>query len=131
MRSASESLDAVRANAAWLLHTDNAPVEDVVAYLERWGPLPRVRAEKAVEFLTSPTWRAYISCYVEGYPLCRDFVAGDPTRFATLLTEQSDAKRIPPVTDAASIANPVTAAITPRPQNLAELRVIENLGVVL
>ena len=88
VRVASESLDAVRANAAWLLHADGAPVDDVVAYLERWGLQPRARAEKAVEFLTSPTWRSYISCYVEGLPLCRGYVAGDPARFATLLTEQ-------------------------------------------
>ena len=88
VRTASESLDAVRANAAWLLHADGAPIDDVVAYLERWGLQPRARAEKSVQFLTSETWRAYISCYVEGLPLCRAYVAGDPTRFATLLTEQ-------------------------------------------
>jgi hypothetical protein len=88
VRTASESLDAVRANAAWLLHADGAPVDDVVAYLERWGLQPRARATKSVEFLTSETWRAYISCYVEGLPLCRAYVAGDPARFATLLTEQ-------------------------------------------
>jgi hypothetical protein len=50
--------------------------------------LPRERAEKAVQFLTDPTWRAYISCYVEGLPLCRHFTAGDPARFERLLTEQ-------------------------------------------
>jgi len=88
VRTASESLDAVRANAAWLLHADGAPVDAVVAYLERWGLQPHPRATKSVEFLTSETWRAYISCYVEGLPLCRAYVAGDPTRFATLLTEQ-------------------------------------------
>ena len=87
VRLASHSLDAVRANAAMLLHDQHRPVDEVVDYVERWSLLPRVRAEKAVEFLTSPTWRAYISCYVEGYPLCRDFVAGDPQRFATLITE--------------------------------------------
>ena len=88
VRLASNSLDAVRANAAWLLHADQRPIDEVVAYVERWGLLPLDRARKAVEFLTSPTWRAYISCYVEGFPLCRDFVAGDPARFATLITEQ-------------------------------------------
>ncbi len=88
VRVASESLDAVRANAAWLLHADGRPVDDVVAYLERWGLQPRARAEKSVQFLTSDTWRAYISCYVEGLPLCRGYVQGDPARFATLLTEQ-------------------------------------------
>lgn len=88
VRVASESLDAVRANAAWLLHADQRPVDEVMAYLERWGLLPHDRAAKAIEFLTSPTWRAYISCYVEGLPLCREWVAGDPARFEMLLTEQ-------------------------------------------
>ena len=88
VRLASHSLDAVRANAAWLLHADERPIDEVISYVERWSLLPRERAVKAVEFLTSTTWRAYISCYVEGFPLCRDFVAGDPTRFAELLTEQ-------------------------------------------
>ena len=88
VRLASHSLDAVRANAAWLLHSDRRPIDEVVDYVERWSLLPRERAVKAVEFLTSPTWRAYISCYVEGLPLCRDFVAGDPTRFEELISEQ-------------------------------------------
>ena len=88
VRVASESLDAVRANAAWLLHADHAPADDVVGYLERWALQPRNRAEKSVQFLTSATWRSYISCYVEGLPLCRRYVGGDPARFATLLTEQ-------------------------------------------
>ena len=36
----------------------------------------------------TPTWRAYVTCYVEGLPLCRRFVAGDPDRFRRLITEQ-------------------------------------------
>jgi hypothetical protein len=85
---AGEALNAVRANVAWQLHEDHVDLDDAIAYAERWALLPRNRAEKAVEFLTSPTWRAYISCYVEGLPLCRRYVRGDPTRFATLLDEQ-------------------------------------------
>jgi len=85
---AGEALNAVRANVAWKLHEDGVTVDEAVAYAERWALMPKARAEKAVEFLTSPTWRAYISCYVEGLPLCRRYVAGDPARFATLLTEQ-------------------------------------------
>ena len=88
VRVASESVDAVRSNAAWLLHEDGVGVDDVVAYIERWGLLPHVRATKAIEFLTSPTWRSYISCYIEGLPLCREWVRGDSARFAVLLTEQ-------------------------------------------
>jgi hypothetical protein len=88
VRTAGETLAAVRGNAAWLLHQESKPADAVVAYLERWSLLPRARAEKAVEFLTDPTWRSYISCYVEGLPLCRRFVSGDPARFERLLTEQ-------------------------------------------
>jgi hypothetical protein len=73
---------------ALLLHDDGVDPDDVVAYGERWALLPRPRAEKAVQFLTDPTWRAYISCYVEGLPLCRSFVSGDPARFERLISEQ-------------------------------------------
>ena len=86
--AAGETLAAVRGNVAWMLHEDGVAVEDCIAYAMRWALLPRNRAEKMIEFLTDPVWRAYISCYIEGLPLCRRFVAGDPTRFARLLTEQ-------------------------------------------
>ena len=82
------ALGAVRGNAALLLHEDGADVDDVVEYLARWALLPDVRARKAVEFLSDPTWRAYMTCYVEGLPLCRQYVGGDPTRFERLATEQ-------------------------------------------
>jgi hypothetical protein len=85
---AGEALGAVRGNAAWRLHVDGADPDVVIGEMARWALLPRARAAKAVEFLLHPTWRAYISCYVEGLPLCRRFVGGDPTRFARLLTEQ-------------------------------------------
>jgi hypothetical protein len=85
---ASEALGAVRANAAWRLHAEGADPETVVAEVARWGLLPRARAAKAVEFLLHPTWRAYVTCYVEGLRLCRRFVAGTPARFDQLLSEQ-------------------------------------------
>ena len=85
---ASKPMAGVRANAALLLHEDGADQDDVVAYLERWALLPRKRAEKSVQFLTDPTWRAYSTCYDEGLPLCRAYVNGDPSRFERLITEQ-------------------------------------------
>jgi hypothetical protein len=88
VRDAGEALGSVRANVALLLHEDGASIDDAVAYAERWALLPRPRAEKMVEFLTDPTWRAYIHCYVDGLPLCRRYVAGDPARFERLITEQ-------------------------------------------
>jgi hypothetical protein len=85
---AGEALGAVRQNAAFRLHEDGADVDTVTAEVARWGLLSPDRAAKAVEFLVHPTWRAYLNCYVEGLPLCRAFVAGDPQRFERLLSEQ-------------------------------------------
>jgi hypothetical protein len=85
---AGEALGAVRTNAAFRLHEDGADADTVIEEVARWGLLPRDRAAKAVAFLTHPTWRSYLTCYVEGFPLCRAFTAGDPARFDRLLTEQ-------------------------------------------
>jgi hypothetical protein len=85
---AGEALGAVRTNAAFRLHEDGADPDTVIDEVARWGLLPRDRAAKAVKFMTHPTWRAYLTCYVEGFPLCRAFTAGDPARFDRLLSEQ-------------------------------------------
>ncbi len=85
---AGEALGAVRTNAAFRLHEDGADADTVIDEVARWGLMNRDRAAKAVEFLTHPTWRAYLTCYVEGFPLCRAFTAGDPARFDRLLSEQ-------------------------------------------
>lgn len=83
-----EMSSRVRGNLGILLHDQQMPIDDVIAYAERWLLVDRARAAKSVEFMTDPTWRAYISCYVEGLPLCRAFVGGDPARYGRLLTEQ-------------------------------------------
>jgi hypothetical protein len=70
------------------LHDGGWPVDDVVAYLERWSLLPHERASKAASFMTDPTWRAYGHCYTEGLRLCRGWVTGDADRFERLVTEQ-------------------------------------------
>src|SRR5580704_5234936 len=85
---AGEALAGVRANAAFRLHEDGADPHVVTAEVARLALIAPDRAAKAVEFLTHPTWRAYLTCYVEGLPLCRDFVGGDPARFDRLLSEQ-------------------------------------------
>lgn len=88
VRQAGEALGGVSANAAFRLWEDKADSDTVVDEVAHWGLTTRLRAEKQVEFLLHPTWRAYISCYVEGLPLCRGFVGGDPIRFGRLITEQ-------------------------------------------
>ncbi len=85
---AGEALAGVRANAAFRLHVDGADPDVVIDEVARFGLQSHARAAKSVSFLLDPTWRAYISCYVEGLPLCRRFVAGRPDRFERLISEQ-------------------------------------------
>ncbi len=85
---AGEVLGSVRGNAAIALHDGGRPADEVVAYLARWGMMSEARAAKAVEFLSDPVWRAYVFCYIDGLRVCRNFVAGDPDRFARLINEQ-------------------------------------------
>ncbi len=87
LSAASEALAAVRGNVALLLHDQRVPADEAVVKMQRWALLPRERAEKAVRFLTDPTWSSYISCYVEGLPLCRAFCGAGPDRFQRLLDE--------------------------------------------
>ena len=82
-----EMSHAVRGNVGLLLHAEGAEPADAVAYAQRWLILDTARAEKVVEFQSDPTWRAYISCYIEGLPLCRNWVGGDSTRFERLITD--------------------------------------------
>ena len=86
--TASEMLGRVRANVALLLNEDGADVDTATDYLEHWTLVSRTRAEKQLSFLTDPTWRAYIHCYVDGLPLCRSWVNGDADRFASLVSDQ-------------------------------------------
>ena len=85
---AGEALAGVRANAAFRLHEDGADPEVVAEEIASLGLQSMQRARKSVEFLLDPTWRSYISCYVEGLPLCRRYVGGRPERFERLVTEQ-------------------------------------------
>ncbi|MBI2704648.1 MAG: DUF885 domain-containing protein [Actinobacteria bacterium] len=85
---AADAMNAVRGNVAWMLHEQHADPDDAIAYAMRWSLLPRNRAEKMLDFLTDETWCSYISCYVEGLPLCRRYVNGDPRRFERLLADQ-------------------------------------------
>jgi hypothetical protein len=88
VHAARERLDGAAVNAALLVHEDGRAVEDAVDYLERWTLVRREHAQKRSEFIVHPTWRAYISCYANGYELCKRWVAGDTQRFRRLLTEQ-------------------------------------------
>jgi hypothetical protein len=85
---AAEALSFVRTEAALRIHEDGIDPDLVVDEVARWAIETRPRAAKLVEFLCDPTWRSYITTYVEGLPLCRRFVGGQADRFERLITEQ-------------------------------------------
>lgn len=90
---ASRPLNAVRQNAAILLHDRGGDPDDVQDYLRRWSLISDDQARQRMRFLTDPLWRAYTSTYVEGERLLRPWLAArDPgttalQRFRRLLDE--------------------------------------------
>ncbi|HET9322289.1 MAG TPA: hypothetical protein VFO03_00300 [Gaiellaceae bacterium] len=88
IRSAARPLDRAITNAAILLHVDGVSPDDAKAYLQRWELVSDERAQQHTDFVMDPWGRTYITTYSGGYELCRNWVAGDPTRLKRLLTEQ-------------------------------------------
>ena len=86
--SAREALAGVSGNVALMLYEDGASVDEARDYLVQWSLAPPRRIDQVMRFLTDPSWRSYVTCYVEGYPLGRAFVRNEPERFRRLLTEQ-------------------------------------------
>jgi len=78
----------VAGNVAWMIHADGRSTDEARDYLMRWVLTSERRTDQALRFIADPMWRSYSITYIEGYRLCRDWVAGDPERFKRLLTEQ-------------------------------------------
>jgi len=91
---AMHRLRGSQGDAALQLHVAGRAREDVIAFLEQDALATRVRAEKMLEFITHPLWRAYVFCYAGGERLLTQWVerAGsrdaEIERFGRLLTEQ-------------------------------------------
>jgi len=75
-------------DVALMIHEHGLSTEEARAHYERWAMSTPERSASAVRFATDPTWRAYAVTYSAGKTLCSRYVAGDPARFRTLLTEQ-------------------------------------------
>ena len=76
--AAAAPLNRVRQDAAVLLHDRGASPDEVTAHLQRWSLVSADRAAQQLRFLTHPLWRAYITTYVEGYRLLRDWLDARP-----------------------------------------------------
>ena len=88
IRAARQPIQSVGLDAALMIHEHGLSTEEARAHYERWAMASPERSERAVRFVTDPTWRAYAVTYSAGEDLCSRYVAGDPARFRTLLTEQ-------------------------------------------
>jgi hypothetical protein len=81
-------------DTALKLHVEGQSREDVIAFLEHSALRTREQAEKSLEFVLHPLWRAYVFCYAGGERLLGTWVESAPDhtsrrdRFARLLTEQ-------------------------------------------
>jgi hypothetical protein len=87
------AVNGVAGNAALMLHADDAPRAEVLAYLERRLLSTPERAAKLLEFISHPLWRTYVFVYFEGERLLRRWLemvpeARQPARFRRLLVEQ-------------------------------------------
>ena len=87
IQEAAKPLGTVGLNAALFIHEDGMSEDAAAEYVARWSLRPLEQARRSVDFATDPTWRAYSITYTAGEELCGAYVAGDPARLRTLLTE--------------------------------------------
>ncbi len=87
-------LGGCQGDAALQLHASGRSKEAVIAFLEQDALVSRERAEKMLEFVTHPLWRAYVFCYAGGERLLTDWIEhagdrkGEIQLFSRLLSEQ-------------------------------------------
>ena len=79
---------AVATNAAFMIHEERSPNDEVLDYIQTWGLESGEMAARTLRFVADPSARAYIPAYPEGLHLCRSFVERAPGNMTRLLTEQ-------------------------------------------
>jgi hypothetical protein len=102
VRRAGEPCRWAEVNAALMLHDAGASKAETHAYLKRWALMTSKLAAHMIRFFTEPTTRTYILTYSAGGELCRSYVAGEPERFRSLLTEQTRVRDLLEARDAAA-----------------------------
>ncbi len=90
MSAATESLEGIAGNAAFLMYEQGASDEEVVKYYQKFGLTSEEGARRAVRFLRDPLFRSYVFTYFYGARLLDELISkrGDQDLwFARLLTE--------------------------------------------
>jgi hypothetical protein len=88
VRRAEEPMRRVADSVAHLIHVQGRDLDDARAFVRRWSLRPPDEAEKTIEFVTHPTWRAYVAVYETGRRLVEKWTDLDPALYRRLLTEQ-------------------------------------------
>jgi hypothetical protein len=88
IQNAELELYAVSVNAAFMIHEEGVPNDEVTDYVRTWGLESDEKSARTVRFVADPSARAYIPAYPEGRRLCRSFVELAPGNITRLLTEQ-------------------------------------------
>jgi len=68
---AAENLDGVGGNAAFLLHEERRPADEVHEYIRRYNLSTDKEARQALRFISNPLFRAYIFNYSHGRQLLK------------------------------------------------------------
>jgi hypothetical protein len=87
VRDAEAPMWRVEDCAAHLIHVQGRDRDDARAFVRRWSLRPPDEVEKTIEFVTHPTWRAYVTVYETGRRLVAAWTGADPVRYRRLLTE--------------------------------------------
>jgi hypothetical protein len=106
-RRARLALRGVSGNAALLRHSGGASRDEVIDYLVTIGRSTVRQAEKRLEFIDDPLWRAYTFVYREGEAMLERWIEldgpeGRGARFARLLREAIAPSAIAAEIDAAA-----------------------------
>lgn len=75
LAKAAEALDGVGGNAAFLLHDDRRPEDEVLQYIRRHELCTEKEARQTLRFIASPAYRAYVFNYSHGRRLLKQAAA--------------------------------------------------------
>ena len=72
---ASQKLDGLVGNAAFMLHDQNKDEAEIIRYLQKYGLMTEKEAQKSIRFISDGIDRSYIFTYHMGYDLLAELFA--------------------------------------------------------
>ena len=81
-----EKFKGVSGHAAMMLHADGAPEKEVLDFFRHYGAATPERAQKSLDFIAQPTFRAYIFTYSVGGRLVKEALQRGAVTFGQLLS---------------------------------------------